>query len=118
MSTPLDPALTIGPVATEIARLRDEAKPLIVAAARSQLVGQDLTLGTLFDEEIASNAEAREAFEAIAIQVGVVAYLEEERKRRAEWEARVETRLNEVRHATGFDRAAPESVTPPTERNT
>ena len=43
--------------------------------------------------------------------------LEAEAKRRAEWEESVEKRLQEVRHAAGFDRSPPPTAAPAGEKS-
>lgn len=113
MTNPFDQALdpTTNPVATEIVRLRDEAKPLLIAAAKADIMAQfsesPELVEQVFTEVMARDRDAAQEIETVAVQMGVVTYLEAEHKRRAEWEAGIETRLQEVRHSVGFDRGQP-----------
>ncbi len=101
------------PVSFAIGKLRDEIKPILLAATKTamekELGPAAAMFGLLMDD-----ATIAKSLEETALHCGVLAYLELEGARRLRWEASVEKRLQEVRHDAGFDR----EPSPVTERNT
>lgn len=102
----LDPATS--PVAAAIMVHRAEILPALLATGKAQLAAMGLSeAGVEAFLKSEDGAEALQKVETAALLAAHTVYLEQEHKRRAEWEADIEKRLGEVRRDAGFDRGEP-----------